>query len=400
MHISTHNNKVFYALCVTNFFLRLEWAISTSMLPLYIHELGGSSLEVGLIFTVFGGINFFSNLFWGVVSDFFGKRKVFIVLGMAFIVPIFLLMSLQKDIFILILLRGSTAIFKGAIVPCTWALVSDISPSKKVGINMGVLNSIGMAGFALGPIIGGIIVDKSSFDILWVFVATVCLIGALVFFFWGSDSSIIKKDAGRSFLAVFKGSESFSKIFVLCISFFIFLFGLSLLGPNRNVYLFDDLGLSRTMIGTVSLVGTGFATLIQPIIGSYSDKYGRKPFLILATIGLALGNIVLFLAEDLSFVIISQLLIGLNSIFQFIGCVYVADVVSQKEKSTMLGAFGSIGSLSRSLGAMIGGYIMVSLVSIQTLILISTIFPIFSVMIILSFLKKSKDISNNKITTK
>lgn len=74
MRISTYDNRSFYAACVTNFLLRVEWGISTSMLSLYVHERGGSPLEVGLIFTIFAGINFFSNLFWGVVSDFFGKR--------------------------------------------------------------------------------------------------------------------------------------------------------------------------------------------------------------------------------------------------------------------------------------------------------------------------------------
>ncbi len=63
MRISTYGNRSFYAACVTNFLLRVEWGISTSMLPLYVHERGGSPLEVGLIFTIFAGMNFFSNLF-------------------------------------------------------------------------------------------------------------------------------------------------------------------------------------------------------------------------------------------------------------------------------------------------------------------------------------------------
>ena len=395
MHINTYDNRSFYAVCVTNFLLRVEWGISTTMLPLYVHEHGGSPLEVGFIFTIFAGLNFFSNLFWGLISDYFGKRKLFIVLGMAFIVPIFILMSVQKDIFLLILLRGSTAIFKGAIVPCSWALVSDISPPRKVGSNMGVLSSIEMAGFALGPALGGLITDRIGFSILWIFVAVICLAGSIVFLFMGSDSPMIKSNTRKSLFEGIKKHESFSKIVVLCISFLIFLFGMSLLGPNLNVYLYDDLGLSRTMVGTVSLIGTGVATLIQPIIGLYSDKYGRKRFLILGALSLTLGNIVLFFAQNLSFVLIAQILISNYNIFQFIGSAYISDVVPQKEKSTMLGIFGSVGSLSRSLGAIVGGYI-ITLTSIRTLTLISIIFPIASITIVLSLLKESLTLFNNK----
>jgi len=170
---------------------------------------------------------------------------------------------------------------------------------------------------------------------------------------------------------------------------------MSLLGPNLNVYLFDDLGLSRTMVGTVSLIGTDLATLIQPIIGSYSDKYGRKHFLILGVLSLTLGTIVLFFAKDLSFVLITQILISNHNIFQFIGSAYISDVVPQKEKSTMLGIFGSVGSLSRFLGAIAGGYI-ITLTSIRTLALISIIFPIASIIIVLSLVAESKILFRNK----
>ena len=171
---------------------------------------------------------------------------------------------------------------------------------------------------------------------------------------------------------------------------------MSLLGPNLNVYLYDDLGLSRTMVGTVSLIGTGVATLIQPIIGLYSDKYGRKRFLILGALSLTLGNIVLFFAQNLSFVLIAQILISnYYNIFQFIGSAYISDVVPQKEKSTMLDIFGSVGSLSRSLGAIIGGYI-ITLTSIRTLTLISIVFPIASITIVLSLLTESLTLFKNK----
>jgi MFS family permease len=167
MPIQTYNNKVFYGLCVTVLLLRIEWGISTSMLPLYIHDLGGSPLEVGFVFSLFAGISIFSNTLWGALSDHLGKRKVFIVFGMAAIVPIFLLMAFQKERLYLILLRGSTAIFKGAVVPTALALVTDLSPPERVGTNLGVISSIETAGFALGPIMGGFVADVYGFPSLW-----------------------------------------------------------------------------------------------------------------------------------------------------------------------------------------------------------------------------------------
>ena len=389
MQIKTYNNKVFYGLCVTVLILRIEWGISTSMLPLYIHELGGSPLEVGLVFSIFAGISIFSNTLWGALSDHLGKRKVFIVFGMVAIVPIFLLMAFQQERLYLILLRGSTALFKGAVVPTAWALVADLSPPKRVGTNLGILSSIETAGFALGPIMGGLVADIFGFSSLWLLVAGICLVGATIFFILGSDPPNIRNRGRQRFVEAFRLSQ-FSVIGVLCLASSISLFGYSLLGPNLNVYLFDDLGFSRTTIGVLSFVGMGITTLLQPLIGAYSDRYGRKPFLILGAVNLVLGNIMMFFSRNLLMVLVARILMSNFGFFRSVGSAYIADTVPQTEKSMTLGFFNSVDSISRGIGAMVGGYV-ISLMSMPTLILISPAFPAVGIAIIFFLLKESKD---------
>jgi DHA1 family multidrug resistance protein-like MFS transporter len=389
MPIPTYSRKVFYGLWVTSLLLRIEWGISTSMLPLYIHDLGGSPLEVGLVFSVFAGISIFSNTFWGALSDHVGKRKVFIVGGMAAIVPIFLLMAFQKDRLWLILLRGSTALFKGAVVPAAWALVTDLSPPERMGANLGVLSSIETAGFAFGPIIGGLVADLFGFPSLWLFVAGECLVGAMVFFVFGSDPPTIRNRVRQPFWAAFRPSM-FSTIGVLCLASSISLLGYSLLGPNLNVYLFDDLGFNRTMIGVLAFIGMGVTTLLQPLIGFYSDRHGRKPFLMLGAVNLVFGNLLLLFGGNVLLVLVARILMSNFAVFRSIGSAYIADVVPPTEKSMALGLFNSVDALSRSLGAAVGGYV-ISLTSMPTLILISPVFPAIGIAIVFVFLQEPKD---------
>lgn len=344
---------------------------------------------MGFVFTVFASISTFSFPLWGAVSDYLGRRKILMVFGMAAIVPIYLLIALQREALHLILLRGSTAIFKGAIVPTTWALVSDISTPERVGRNMGVLGSSEMAGFAVGPVVGGLVADSFGFPALWTFVAAECLVGAIVFLLWGSDPPSVRRDVGRRlFFEAFRKPGVISRISVLCFSFSVFLLGYALLGPNLNVYLFDDLGFSRSMVGMLSFAGTGAATLIQPVVGSYSDRHGRRPFLIVGALRLVLGNIVLFLARDLPSVVVARILIGNASIFQFVGSAYIADVVPQTDRSAAMGLFGSVGSVSRSLAAAVGGYV-IAMTSVPTVISVSPVFPALSIAIVLFHLKES-----------
>jgi len=387
--IHTSKPKVFFALCVVDFLLRLEWGISTSMMTLYIHELGGSPFEVSLVFSVFAGISILCYSFWGSFSDNIGKRKRFIIFGMAALLPIYLLIATQQNILLLIFLRGSTAIFKGAVVPTLFALVSDISSPKYVGTNIGILGSIEMAGWAIGPVVGGILADSYGFPLLWVFVGITCFSGALIFLVGGEDPSNLQRSPRRSVFGGFSDSSLLSQIAVLLVTFGIFLFGFSLLGPNMNVYLYEELQLSRTLVGVLTFLGGGVTMVIQPFIGSWSDKIGRKPFLILSASMLALGNFILFLTTDFSLALLSQILIRNYSAFLVIASAYITDVVPAEKKSTALGLQNSIGGLSRSIGAIVGGLI-ITFIDIQTLILVSIIFPISGIIGILFFLKESR----------
>ncbi|MEM2876444.1 MAG: MFS transporter, partial [Candidatus Bathyarchaeia archaeon] len=134
-----------------------EWGIATAQLPIYVYELGASPLEVGLVFTVFAGIMMFTLPLWGYCSDYLKRRKPFMVLGMLGLSPILLAMSTQTDITSLILLRGSTAVFVGAVVPATWALVSDSTTHETVGRRMGLLTGAEVAGFGVGPLVGDMV---------------------------------------------------------------------------------------------------------------------------------------------------------------------------------------------------------------------------------------------------
>ncbi|MCD6530727.1 MFS transporter [Candidatus Bathyarchaeota archaeon] len=382
--------QIFYAACTISFLLRIGWGIAISQLPIYVYELGASPIEVGLVFTVFAGLLMFSSPLWGYLSDYLGKRKPFIVLGMVALAPIFLLMSTQREIVSLIVLRGSTAIFVGAVVPATWALVSDISTHGEVGRKMGLLTSAEMAGFAIGPVLGGLIADNFSFPVLWLFVAFVCLAGGLTFLLFGSDPSGLRPRPLKRPSLDFSWRKSLPRSFtILFLGYSSFLSGVAVLGPNRNVYLVRDLGMSRTMAGLFDFVGILSLALLQPLAGSLSDKYGRRIIMVLASLGLIIGLINLYFAENfLQAVLSAALFAGYNS-YRLAASAYISDRTEYGDRGGALGLFGSVDSATRSLGAMIGGLIIAA-VGIRKVILLSTIFPALSVLITVLALKENE----------
>jgi DHA1 family multidrug resistance protein-like MFS transporter len=381
MLINTIDNKTFYSTCVIEFVIRFQWSIAITSLPIYIHELGGSSTQVGLLFSTFAGITIFALSFWGKLSDKVRKRKVFISLGMISIVPIFIALAYNPRIYSIIILRGSTAIFIGAIIPVSVALISDISPPQVIGRNLGILGSVGTIGSAIGSIIGGVMADFVEYKIVWLSVASICLLGGLLFIILASDPPDLKKISKGMSSTSFKKIGFNNKLMVLSLSNFIFVYGQSLLGPNYNVYLVEKLGLSKSLVGIVFFIGIGLTTFLQPLIGNYSDRYGRKLFLKITLCSLIFANIVLAISKNVLGIILVQVLVAFSNLFAIIGLAYIVYVSSPKDKSGSSGIFSSFGSASRALGPIIGGMLINSF-SYRTVILISAIFPAISIILV------------------
>jgi DHA1 family multidrug resistance protein-like MFS transporter len=387
MLVQTENNRSFYAVCATSFLLRVEWGVATGFLPVHVSELGGSPVDVALVFSVFAAIMVPTSLLWGVISDVIGKRNSLIVIGMVGLLPIYFLIAFQEDIHTLILLRGTTAILKGAVAPCSWALVSDLSSRESMGRNMGILSASELAGFAVGPAFGGVIADLYGFKALWFSVAAICLIGGLISLVAGKDSArLVRSTATIPLLDTIRKRGSVSRILVVSMALAFVLLGYSFLGPNLNVYLINGLGYSKSAVGLFSFIGMGLTSITQPFLGHFSDRYGRKPIMILGALSPALGNLVLLIGGQIHLVVIAEILINYYGTFNTVASAYVSDVVNSRERSGALGILNSMGSFARSAASVAGGWVIL-ISDVPTALKISILFPVVAVLLVVALLK-------------
>jgi len=387
MLVQTENNRSFYAVCATSFLLRVEWGVATGFLPVHVSELGGSPVDVALVFSVFAAIMVPASLLWGVISDIIGKRNSLIVVGMIGLLPIYFLIAFQEDIHTLILLRGTTAILKGAVAPCSWALVSDLSSRESMGRNMGILSASELAGFAVGPAFGGIVADRYGFPALWFSVAAICLIGGLISLVAGKDSVRLVRSAARiPLLDTVRKRGSMSRILVVSMALAFVLLGYSFLGPNLNVYLINDLKYSKSAVGLFAFIGMGLTSITQPFLGHFSDRYGRKPIMILGALSPALGNLVLLMGGQIHLVVVAEILINYYGTFNTVASAYVSDVVNPRERSGALGILNAMGSFARSAASVAGGWV-ISVSDVPTALKISIVFPVIAVLLVVFLLK-------------
>jgi DHA1 family tetracycline resistance protein-like MFS transporter len=78
----------------------------------------------------------------------------------------------------------------------------------------------------------------------------------------------------------------------------------------------------------------------MPIAGSLSDRFGRRPVVLLSNLGLGLDYVLMALAPNLAWLFVGRVISGITAASVSTGMAYVADVTPPEKRS---GAFGMIG---------------------------------------------------------
>ena len=120
-------------------------------------------------------------------------------------------------------------------------------------------------------------------------------------------------------------------------------------------YLAGDLGANRFQIGLLAAMYPIFQFIGAPILGRLSDRFGRKPVLMLSIAGTILGFIVLATARSLWVLFLSRSLDGITGGNISVAQAYISDVTKPSERGKALGMIGAAFGLGFILGPVTGG---------------------------------------------
>ena len=93
----------------------------------------------------------------------------------------------------------------------------------------------------------------------------------------------------------------------------------------------------------------------SPILGALSDKFGRRPILLIGFSGLALSFIVTGLATALWMLIVVRLFSGAMQANAAVANAYVADITAAEDRARRFGLIGAMFGLGFTLGPVLGG---------------------------------------------
>jgi multidrug resistance protein len=145
-----------------------------------------------------------------------------------------------------------------------------------------------------------------------------------------------------------------SPLFVLYLTVFIDLMGFGIVIPILPLYA-QDFNASPLAIGWLTGIYSGMQIIFTPILGRLSDRFGRRPVLLVSIIGTAIGFALMGIAQSLTLLFVARILAGITGGNIAIPQAYIADVTAPEKRSHAMGMIGAAFGLGFTFGPLIGG---------------------------------------------
>ena len=97
--------------------------------------------------------------------------------------------------------------------------------------------------------------------------------------------------------------------------------------------------------------------LFAPMLGSLSDRYGRRPVILLSLLGSGLDYFLLAFAPNLAWLVVGRLIAGLTGANFAAATAYIADITPPEKRAASFGLIGAAFGLGFIIGPALGGWL-------------------------------------------
>lgn len=147
-----------------------------------------------------------------------------------------------------------------------------------------------------------------------------------------------------------------SPLLVIFITVFIDLIGFGIVIPVLPFYVEGTrFNASPSMVGLLFASYSIMQLIFSPILGRLSDRYGRRPVLLLSLIGTAAGFLMLGLATTLWMLFAGRIIDGISGGNISTAQAYIADITTPENRAKGMGMIGAAFGLGFIFGPAIGG---------------------------------------------
>ena len=118
-----------------------------------------------------------------------------------------------------------------------------------------------------------------------------------------------------------------------------------------------DMAKAATQAGIFAFIWAAMQFVFAPVMGSLSDRFGRRPVVLLSNFGLGCDYVLMALAPTLSWLFIGRVISGITAASIPTANAYIADVTPEEKRAEKFGMLGAAFGLGFIIGPAVGGFL-------------------------------------------
>ncbi len=274
--LSLFKNREFNALASTAFARSQAFSTILIALALYADIFGTSSTVEGLFGTAFALVQLIIVLPLGRAIDTHNAKR-FLVTGLLVNILAFVGFALVNSAVDVILVRLVQGIGASILWITGSAVIGELSPGDSRGQWLGTYNQVGAFSSLAGDLVGGLLLYVYGFSFTFAVLSVVTILATLSVLAFLRDNPGGRKDpeeaTGVETLRTLLNRTAIRALVVFRVGFG---FGKMAVIIFLPIYAHTEFGMNPLLIGGILAGGKLTKSLLQGVVGSYTDKIGHK----------------------------------------------------------------------------------------------------------------------------
>ena len=159
------------------------------------------------------------------------------------------------------------------------------------------------------------------------------------------------------------GARRLGAVSFIFVTILLDMFALGLIAPILpklvERFVDNDTASAARIFGLFGTAWAAMQFLFSPILGGLSDRFGRRPVVLLSNFGLGLDYVLMALAPSLTWLFVGRVISGITSASVSTAFAYIADMTPPEKRAAVFGkvgvAFGAGFILGPAVGGLLGG---------------------------------------------
>ncbi|OLC96042.1 MAG: tetracycline resistance MFS efflux pump [Acidobacteria bacterium] len=118
-----------------------------------------------------------------------------------------------------------------------------------------------------------------------------------------------------------------------------------------------DFGRASDIVGYFGFAWNAMQFIFSPILGAWSDRFGRRPIILISCFGLGIDYIFMALAPSLGWLFVGRIISGITASNVSTAFAYITDVTPPEKRARPFGLVSAAFGLGFVIGPAVGGYL-------------------------------------------